>query len=296
MKSSGWTCPRACFRSVSLSMQRHVSRYRVQLFDVNAFGELHTAGFLRFMQQTASDASAAAGFDVEWYARQGTIWLIRRTVFECVLPVVYRDEIVVHTWVSDIRRVRSQRDYELRRARDEQLVARGWSDWVYIDTLRGKPVRAPDELQRGLMPGGVTAQPRAAGKPSDPPATAFRTMRRVEFNAIDSVAHVNNAYYANYLEQDLWDALAAHGWRLDPLAPRDRPRLRRLDLEYFDAALYGDELTGLVWGTEITADGFCIEQALQRGGRRLLHAFSEWQWNEAGERLHAAAAALAGHT
>ncbi|HUI26740.1 MAG TPA: thioesterase family protein, partial [Candidatus Kryptonia bacterium] len=241
-------------------------------------------------------ASAAAGFDVDWYTRQGTIWLIRRTVLECLTPVVCRDEIAVHTWVSDIRRVRSQREYELRRAGDEQLVARGWTDWVYVDTLRGKPVRAPDELQRGLMPEGVSAQPRPAGKPSDPPANAFRTTRRIEFSAIDSVAHVNNAHYANYLEQDLWDALAAHGWPIDPLAREQRLRLRQLDIEYFEAALYRNEVTGAVWVTDVGADGFRCESELQRDGRRLVRACGEWRWS-AGELplpLRAATAALVG--
>jgi acyl-CoA thioester hydrolase len=274
-------------------MHRHVSRYRVQLYDVNAFGELHTAGFLRFMQQTASDASAAVGFGVDWYAERGTIWLIRRTLLECVAPVMYRDELAVHTWVSDIRRVRSQREYELRRIGDDQLIARGWSDWVYIDTVRGKPVRAPEEMQRGLMPDGVTARPRPPGKPSEPPARSFCRARRVEFNAIDSVAHVNNAFYANYLEQDLWDGLAAHGWQLDPLAPGDRPRLRQLDIEYFEAALYGDELRGLVWIADVRRDGFRAEHELQRDGRRLLHACSEWAWaGDRGDVLHRAARAM----
>ncbi len=277
-------------------MRRHESRYRVQLYDVNAFGELHPVGLLRFMQQTASDASAAAGFDVEWYDRQGTIWLIRRTVAESLLPAVYRDEIAVRTWVSDMRRVRSQRDYELWRVRDEALLARGWSDWVYVDVARGKPVRAPDEMQRGLMPDGVVTQQRPPRRLGEPPPHAFRSERRVEFAAIDSVVHVNNALYAAYVEQDLWDALAAHGWPLDPFARRPRLRLRRHDIEYFEAALYDDRLAGLVWVTEMLPDGLRCEHVLQRNGRRLLHACSEWQWT--GEALPAplrrAAEALAG--
>jgi len=279
-------------------MRQHESRYRVQLYDVSAFGELHAAGLLRFMQQTASDASAAAGFDVEWYDRQGTIWLIRRTVVESLRPAVYRDELAVRTWVCDIRRVRSQREYELWRERDEALVARGWSDWVYVDIARGKPVRAPDEMQRGLMPDGVVAQERPPRRPSEPPPHAFRTERRVEFAAIDSVAHVNNALYAAYVEQDLWDALAAHGWLLDPFTRGPRLRLRRHDIEYFEAALYGDRLTGAVWVTETLPEGFRCEHALARDGRRLVHACSEWQW--LGEALPAslqrATEALAGKT
>jgi len=277
-------------------MLRYESRYRVQLYDVNAFGELHPTGLLRFMQQTASDASAAAGFDVEWYDRQGTIWLIRRTVVESLRPALYRDELAVRTWVSDIRRVRSQRDYEVWRRRDETLLARGWSDWVYVDAARGKPVRAPEELQRGLMPDGVVAQEREMRRPSEPPPHAFRTDRRVEFAAIDSVVHVNNALYATYIEQDLWDALAAHGWLLDPFARGPRLRLRRHDIEYFEAALYGDQITGSVWVTEILPGGFRCEHALRREGHRLLHARSEWHWlGEAlPESLRRAAGALAG--
>jgi YbgC/YbaW family acyl-CoA thioester hydrolase len=276
-------------------MPSHVSRYRVQLFDVNAFGELHATGLLRFMQQTASDASAAAGFDIEWYERQGTIWLIRRTVVEYLTPAVYRDEIAVHTWVSDMRRVRSQREYELRRVRDDQLMARGFTDWVYVETAGGKLTRIPDEMQRGLMPGGVVARPRPPSKPSEPPAHAFRTSRRVEFGAIDSLAHVNNAYYATYFEQDLWDALAAHGWELDAFGRGRRLRLRTHDIEYFEPALYGDRLTGVVWVTALASAGFRCEHRLERDGRCLVHAASEWVWEESTmpRTLRSAATALA---
>jgi acyl-CoA thioester hydrolase len=262
-------------------MRQHVSTYRVQLYDVNAFGELPPAGLLRLMQQTASDASAAAGFDVEWYERHETVWLIRRTIVDCFAPAVYRDQIAVQTWVSDIRRVRSQREYQLFRVRDNSLLARGSSDWVYVDTARGKPVRAPQEMQQGLMPDGVHTRPRPAERPSPPPQHAFETCRRVEFAAIDSVAHVNNAYYAHYLEQDLLDALSAYGWSLEPPAHPGRLRLHRLDVEYFEAALYGDRLTGQVWTTGVRSNGFLCEQALQRDGVRLMHARSEWVWHPA---------------
>ena len=48
-------------------MRIHTSTYRVQLYDVDAFGELSSTAVLRFLQQAATDASAALGFDLEWY-------------------------------------------------------------------------------------------------------------------------------------------------------------------------------------------------------------------------------------
>jgi len=154
-------------------MPEHTFRFRVQLYDVNAFAELSPTGMLRFLQQAASEASAALGFDVDWYADQKTAWLIRRTVVDLPEPAPYRDEVAIRTWVADIRRVRSQREYEARRVSDNALVARGHTDWVYVDLERGTPCRPPRELQEALMPGGIEPGRRELAKPPEPPEHAW---------------------------------------------------------------------------------------------------------------------------
>jgi YbgC/YbaW family acyl-CoA thioester hydrolase len=266
-------------------MREHTFRYHVELYDVNAFGEWSTPALLCFMQQAATQASEALGFGIDWYAGHGTTWIIRRTVVEQHEAARYRDEIAVRTWVSDIRRVRSQREYELHRASDGALLARGHSDWVYVDLRRGLPLQPPAELRAALMPDGVVSRDRPLRKVLHIPAHAFHTQRRVEFAALDSVAHVNNARYAAYVEQDLWDALAAHGWDLDPLARRGRLVLRRHALEYLEEARYRDQIEGAVWLTGVDADSITSEHVITRGGRQLLHATSAWSWQ--GEPLPA---------
>ena len=265
-------------------MHAHTWATRVHLFDLNTYGDVHGAAWLRLLWQAASDASAAAGFDLDWYERQGTIWLIRRTALTILTPVRYGDHIAISTWVADIRRVRSQREYEVHRVRDGELVARAQTDWVYVDA-RGKPARVPELMQRGLMPDGVTARARPNTSWPEPATTAFRSRRRIEFAALDTVAHVNNAYYAVYLEQDVLDAFAAGGWVIDPAARDGHLQLRQLDIEYFDAALYRDEIDGLVWLTETTAAHFACEHVLQRTGMPLVRARTEWQWST-GEMPH----------
>jgi acyl-CoA thioester hydrolase len=261
-------------------MTPHVSTFRVQIFDLDAYGELRTNGMLRFMQQTASDASAAAGFDVEWYERAGTLWVIRRTIADFLAPARYRDELAVRTWVSDIRRVRSQREYEVWRSADATLVARGSTDWVYVDLTRGSPVRPPQEMVRRLMP-DVGAQPRPPRAAAAPPAHAVSVARRVELADLDSVAHVNNAHYTVYVEQALCDALAARGWRLDPAQRAARLRPLRHDLEYFAEAQYDDRLDAAVWVTALAGNAFASECTLTRDGTRVLHAASRWEWSAA---------------
>jgi acyl-CoA thioesterase FadM len=256
----------------------HASQFPVRIFDVDVFGELRTAVLLRFLWQTASDASAAVGYDLEWYERAGTLWIIRRTRLERLAPVHYRDALTIRTWVSDIRRVRSQREYTVVRADDGGAVARATTDWVYVDLARGALVQPPPDLQRALMPDGVTSQPRPPSHAGPPPQTAARCVRRVELADLDTVAHVNNAQYSVFVEQMVWDALAARGWRLDPQAGAPRARLTALDLEYFEAARYGDHLAGAVWVTALAADRFETACELAIGGRRALRAHGTWRW------------------
>jgi acyl-CoA thioester hydrolase len=276
-------------------MRPHTSRFQVSIFDLDAYGELRPNGMLRFLQQAASHASAAVGYDVEWYERAGTLWVIRRTIVDFLAPVIYRDELEVRTWVSDIRRVRSQREYEVWRSRDDTIVARGATDWVYVDLARSVPVRPPDEMRLRLMP-DVGAQPRPPRAAAAAPAHAVRDTRRVELADLDSVAHVNNAHYAVYAEQAVCDALAARGWRIDPLHRGERLRVLRHDLEYFAEAQYDQRLDTAVWASLLEGSEFASQCALSRDGTRILHASSRWGWSaaELPVALRAALSALAG--
>jgi acyl-CoA thioesterase FadM len=140
-------------------------------------------------------------------------------------------------------------------------------------------VQPPVEMQKALMPDGVTSQPRLPSLAAPPPATAERGTRRVELAELDSVAHVNNAHYAVYVEQAVCDALAACGWRVDPLQRPERLRLLRHDLEYFAEAQYDDRLDSAVWAAPPQGNEFASECALSRDGARVLHASSRWGWS-----------------
>ena len=274
-------------------MPTYSTQARVNIYDLDAYGELRPHVMLRLLQQAASDASAAVGFDVEWYEQTGTLWVIRRTIVDYVAPAFYRDTLEIRTWVSDLRRVRSQREYEVRRVADRRLIARASTDWVYVDLARGAPTRPPEEMQRRLL-ADVGAQSRPPRAAAEPPAHAARATRRVEFGDVDSVAHVNNAHYALYVEQAVYDALAARGWQLNPLERTARLRVARHDLEYFAEAQYGDQLDAANWTTAPDGSAFGSQCTLSRGGRRVLHALSRWTWGapEMPAELHAAVTAL----
>ena len=133
-------------------------------------------------------------------------------------PLRYGDSIQVKTWVADFRRVRSRRMYEMRLAGTGELVARANTDWVYLDTVTGRPATIPPEMIAVFIPEGAAepAPPRERVPSLLPPPDAWKTRRRVTWRDIDGAQHVNNCQLSGVCRGlRAMDALAARGWPLE---------------------------------------------------------------------------------
>lgn len=242
--------------------------FRVRSYEVGPTGGAHHAVILNWCQETAYDGSAALGYPPEFYAALGTFWVMRavEVVFES--SPRYNDEVEVTTWISDVRRVRCHREYELRVVGAALPFARARADWVFLDQATGAPRRIPAELLEVFAPDGTTALlPHEWGAMGDPIAPSFTTRRRVQYHELDALDHVNNAVYVNWIEQQARDAWAA--WGHDPA----RLCLTRHALEYLRSALPDDEVA---LTSRVTPHGAGLrwEQTVQRGDELLVVARS----------------------
>jgi acyl-CoA thioester hydrolase len=121
------------------------------------------------MQETAFDASAAAGYDLDRYREIQGAWLVRETDIIYLRPLVYDDRVIVKTWVLDFRRVRSRRAYELRYADSGEIVAQATTDWIFLNVQTGRPETVPRQLHdllRGCRGAGLRG-PWLAHDPDD---------------------------------------------------------------------------------------------------------------------------------
>ena len=247
--------------------------------DLDAFGELRTVTILRLLQEAATQASTDAGFDTAYYARTASMWIVRRTRLSLFEPARYGDHLTVRTWIADFRRVRSQREYEVRAG--ERLIARASSDWVFVDRVTSKPRRIPPEWEAtfGLAP--ATDSLREPFPKMTPPATAHATSRRIDLHDLDPLRHVNNSNYAAYVEQALFDLLGESGWNLESqITAGGRLRIVEHDLEYLDAALYGERVGVRTWITGFDGRDMTHHTHLHRADphRPLLQARSRYRW------------------
>jgi acyl-CoA thioesterase FadM len=266
-------------------MHTYTMSRRLSHADVDFLGELKVAALLGLLEQAAVEASTAAGFDAAWYSRAQRIWIIRRTRLHRTVPVGGGDTVAVETAVADFRRVRSLRHYRVRQG--ARTVAEASTDWVYCALPSGRPARIPEALQRGLLDGNPAPLPRAAPLPLEAAGASVDLRLTVQPSHLDHVAHVNNAVYANYLEDAAFALFAALGWPLPRmLAAGGALRVSRLDCEYRSDALGGEDLTVRSWlGAHGPAgdDGIPQHAALQQtigraDGSEVVRAASEWLW------------------
>ncbi len=217
-------------------------QFEVRSYDLNSHSHVNTASYHQYLEEGATRASADAGFTYDWYFAHRHSWVVRKLQVRYLRPLRHGDELALRTWVSDVRRIYSHREYDLRRADDDSPVLRARAKWVYVnlDTLR--PARIPDQAEAAFQPTGELPalrihlrQPRLldAHRP-------YTGERRVQHYEIDPTGHANNAVYINWFEQAQTDALAAMGWSAERLTTSGImlcPVAR--DVEYFQSALDG---------------------------------------------------------
>ena len=209
--------------------------YRVRFDEAGPDGWLRTSVLLRYAQDVAWHHSASRGFGRTWYAERGLTWLVRTAAVAVLAPVEVGSEIEGTTQVVGWRRVWARRRTDFRDS-DGGLVAWTQIDWVLLDR-NGAPTRIPSEFDTVFgapsMSSGLARVVLGAT-----PASARPLSFAVRPQELDPMDHVNNAVYADWLDE----SVIAAG---DLPATRAVPRLARL--EYVAPAEAGAAVVAEVW-------------------------------------------------
>jgi acyl-ACP thioesterase len=223
----------------AISAVSHEAAYRVRFDEAGADGRLRTSGLLRYTQDLAARHSEALGYDRAWYSERGLTWLVRTAEIGIAAPIRYGADVVGTTRVIGFRRVWSRRESTFRIGPDLAAVVR--IDWVLLDA-RGAPTRIPSEFEAffrssgpsaGLQLGRVTL--------GEPPAESHRRTITVRPHELDPLDHVNNAVYADWVDEAVLAAAGEEG------AAVVRGLPRRVRLEFALAAEPLEELETVTW-------------------------------------------------
>jgi acyl-CoA thioester hydrolase len=113
-------------------------------------GHVNNVVYIQWMQDVAVLHSDGTGC-TEATKNAGATWVVRSHKIEYLLPAFSGDLISVSTWVANFRRVRSLRRYKFIRKSDSAVLARGETDWVFLNSETGRLVTIPESV-RELLP------------------------------------------------------------------------------------------------------------------------------------------------
>jgi len=108
-------------------------------------GHVNNVAFVQWMQDAAIRHGQQWLADYNGY-NPNTTFVAREHRIEYLLPTFLGEEIEVRTWLNEARRVRLHRRYEFMRKSDGKVVAKGETDWVYVDVKTGRPMAIPANI------------------------------------------------------------------------------------------------------------------------------------------------------
>ena len=114
---------------------------------IDGNGHVNNVTYVQWMQDIAIQHFTATG-GVDLMHDLGGTWVARSHRIEYRKPAFAGDGIQVSTWVVNFRRVRSLRRCEFLRLSDGVLLARGETEWVFVNAESGRPCSIPEEIRR----------------------------------------------------------------------------------------------------------------------------------------------------
>ncbi len=117
-------------------------------------GHVNNVAYVQWMQDIAVEHYASLG-GISAQGSEAT-WVVHEHRIEYLLAAFAGEQIEIRTWIENVRRVRSLRQYEFIRKSDGKVLVKGETDWVFVDTKSGRPVAIPIEVVNTFSAGGTT--------------------------------------------------------------------------------------------------------------------------------------------
>lgn len=114
---------------------------------IDVHGHVNNLEYLRWMQDMATEHTAAQGWSMARYLKNGASWVVRQHQIEYLRPAFEGDELALVTWVSDMEETSSPRHYLFLNLSRRKLIATAQTLWFYVDVASGRPTPIPDELR-----------------------------------------------------------------------------------------------------------------------------------------------------
>jgi len=108
--------------------------------------------YVAWLDRAAQLHSDSLGYTRKWLLERQMMWFVGRHEIDYLAEAWVDDELLVITWVRNMRRVKSWRDYVIVRPGDKTVIARAATLWVLVDLDSRRPRRVDAEMIRLFAP------------------------------------------------------------------------------------------------------------------------------------------------
>ena len=126
-------------------------RFTVPASDIDVNGHVNNVAYVQWMQDVAVHHFRDVGGEPLMDAAAAT-WVARSHHIEYLRPAYLGDDVEARTWVTDFSRVRSVRCYTFVRMSDDVLLAKGETEWVFVNATTGRPKAIPESITSLFRP------------------------------------------------------------------------------------------------------------------------------------------------
>jgi acyl-CoA thioester hydrolase len=112
--------------------------------DIDFNSHVNNLKYLEWMIESAIEHSEKLGFNPQTYEKIGATWFAKSHHIEYKLPAFEGDELIIKTWVDDVKKITSKRKYEIYK--NDKLICFGETEWVYVDYKTHRPKKISDEV------------------------------------------------------------------------------------------------------------------------------------------------------
>ena len=120
--------------------------------DIDAYGHVNNAVYLRWLDCAAWSHSAALGLSLDDCTRMRRGMAALRIEIDYLRAALARERVEVATWIVESdRKLRVTRRFQLRHAVDGTTLARATTQYVCLNLETGRAVRMPAEFSAAYV-------------------------------------------------------------------------------------------------------------------------------------------------
>jgi acyl-CoA thioester hydrolase len=132
-------------------MYKHTIQIRVRYGETDQMGYLYYGNYAEYYEVARTETIRSLGISYKQLEEKGVLLPVISMNIEFLKPAFYDEEITIVTTIPEIPAVRIKFNYELFNSNND-LINKASTTLVFIDAIRNRPCKAPDEVITLLNP------------------------------------------------------------------------------------------------------------------------------------------------